>query len=81
MKLIADVLDRDPRQNRLINNGQARIGSDEAETRGELSSFVCEGRYADGIVRIVENFVRDLSKSSQQASWSAASMAQGSLTS
>ncbi len=69
MKLIADVLDRDPRQNRLINNGQARIGSDETETRGELSSFVCEGRYADGIVRIAESFVRDLSKSSQQASW------------
>ncbi|MBB1249934.1 BREX system P-loop protein BrxC [Rhizobium sp. G21] len=69
MKLIADVLDRDPRQNRLINNGQARIGSDEAETRGELASFVCEGRYADGIVRIAESFVRDLSKSSQQASW------------
>lgn len=69
MKLIADVLDRDPRQNRLINNGQARIGSDEAETRGELASFVCEGRYADGIARIVESYVRDLGKSSQQASW------------
>lgn len=69
MTLIADVLDRDPRQNRLVNNGQARIGSDEAETRGELGSFVCEGRYADGIVRIVESFCRDLGKSSQQAAW------------
>ncbi len=56
MTLIADVLVRDPRQNRLINNGQARIGSDEAETRGELSSFVCEGRYADGIVRVGREF-------------------------
>lgn len=69
MKLIAEVLDRDPRQNRLINNGQARIGSEETETRGELESFVCEGRYADGIVRIVESFTTDLRKSSQQASW------------
>ena len=69
MKIIADVLDRDPRQNRLINNGQARIGSDEAETRGELASFVCEGRYADGIVRIVESFTRDIGKPSQQAAW------------
>lgn len=69
MKIIADVLDRDPRQNRLINNGQARIGSDEAETRGELATFVCEGRYADGIVRIVESFTRDIGKSSQQAAW------------
>ncbi|MDR7225210.1 BREX system P-loop protein BrxC [Aminobacter aminovorans] len=69
MKIIADVLDRDPRQNRLVNNGQARIGSDEEETRGELTSFVCEGRYSDGIVRIVESFTRDIGKSSQQAAW------------
>ena len=69
MKIVADVLDRDPRENRLINNGQARIGSDEVETRGELASFVCEGRYADGIVRIVESFTRDIEKSSQQAAW------------
>jgi hypothetical protein len=69
MTLIADILERDPRQNRLINNGQARIGSDEAETRGELASFVCEGRYADAIARIIESFVRDLAKSSQQAAW------------
>lgn len=69
MKLIADVLDRDPRRNRLVNNGQARIGSDEAETRGELASFVCEGRYADGLVRIVESFTRDVGTSSQQAAW------------
>ena len=69
MKIIADVLDRDPRENRLINNGQARIGSDEVETRGELTSFVCEGRYADGMVRILESFTRDVEKSSQQAAW------------
>ena len=69
MTIIADVLDRDPRQNRLINNGQARIGSDDIETRGELTSFVCEGRYSDGIVRIVESFTRDIGKSSQQAAW------------
>lgn len=69
MKLISDVLDRDPRKNHLVNNGQARIGSPEAETRGELTSFVCEGRYADGIVRIVESFTRDLGRSSQQAAW------------
>ena len=36
MTIIADLLDRDPRGNRLINNGQARlIGTDE-EARGEL---------------------------------------------
>ena len=52
MTLIAGLLDRDPRQQRLINNGQARlIGTDE-EARGELRTFVCEGRYADGVTRI-----------------------------
>ena len=70
MTVIADLLDRDPRGQRLINNGQARLSdTSEDEDRGELSSFVCEGRYADGITRIVETFCRDLSKSSQQAAW------------
>lgn len=69
MTLIAGLLDRDPRHQRLINNGQARlIGTDE-EARGELRTFVCEGRYADGVTRILENFCRDIDKSSQQAAW------------
>ncbi len=69
MKSIAEVLDRDPRANRLFNNGQARIDSEERETREELVNFVCEGRYADGLVRIVESFINDMRKSSQQAAW------------
>ncbi|MGA9796697.1 MAG: BREX system P-loop protein BrxC [Rhizomicrobium sp.] len=70
MTVIADLLDRDPRGQRLINNGQARLsGTDETEDRGELKTFVCEGKYADGITRILEGFCRDLSKSSQQAAW------------
>ena len=69
MTLIADLLDRDPRHQRLMNNGQARlIGTDE-EARGELRTFVCEGRYADGVTRILESFCRDIDKSSQQAAW------------
>ncbi|MET4118814.1 hypothetical protein ABIB85_005443 [Bradyrhizobium sp. JR1.5] len=69
MTTIADLLDRDPRGQRLVNNGQARlIGTDE-EARGELRTFVCEGRYADGVTRILENFCRDIGKSSQQAAW------------
>jgi len=69
MTIIADLLDRDPRGQRLINNGQARlIGTDE-EARGELRIFVCEGRYADGVTRVLENFCRDIGKSSQQAAW------------
>src|SRR5262249_31326069 len=70
MTLIADLLDRDPRGQRLVNNGQARLSdTSEDEDRGELRTFVCEGRDADGITRIVESFCRDLGKSSQQAAW------------
>ncbi len=70
MTVIADLLDRDPRGQRLVNNGQARLSdTSPEEDRGELRTFVCEGRYADGITRIVESFCRDLGKSSQQATW------------
>ena len=54
MTVIADLLDRDPRGQRLVNNGQARLSdTSEDENRGELRIFVCEGRYADGITRIL----------------------------
>lgn len=70
MTVIADLLDRDPRGQRLVNNGQARLSdTSEEEDRGELATFVCEGRYADGLSRIIESFCRDLGKSSQQAAW------------
>jgi hypothetical protein len=70
MTTIADLLDRDPRGQRLVNNGQARLSdTSEDEDRGELRTFVCEGRYADGTSRIIESFCRDLDKTSQQAAW------------
>ena len=69
MTVIADLLDRDPRGQRLVNNGQARLIGTAEEARGELRTFVCEGRYADGVTRILENFCRDIGKSSQQAAW------------
>jgi hypothetical protein len=69
MTVIADLLDRDPRGQRLVNNGQARLIGSPEEAQGELRTFVCEGRYADGITRILETFCRDIGKSSQQAAW------------
>ena len=69
MTMIAELLDRDPRGQRLVNNGQARLsGTSEEEDRGELSTFVCEGRYAEGIADS-RSFCRDLGKTSQQAAW------------
>lgn len=71
---IKDVLQRDPASYGLVNNGQARIveaSNDRAmdELRGELSTFVCEGQYADGIQRIIRSFLDDLTRTSQKGAW------------
>jgi hypothetical protein len=73
--LIKDVLVRDPSQYALVNNGQARIQNESADEkmvaqlRGELSTFVCEGQYADGMARILESFLKGRTQPSQQAAW------------
>ena len=69
MTLIAELLDRDPRGERLVNNGQARLAGSEDEAREELKTFVCEGRYAEGMAKVLEAFCRDLDNTSQQATW------------
>src|SRR6266480_1781221 len=72
---LRDALLRDPSQYDLVNNGQARIQNESADEkmlaqlRGELSSFVCEGQYADGMARILESFLRGRTQPSQQAAW------------
>ena len=71
---IKEVLQRDPAAHPLVNKGQARIADREdeqmmRELRGELSTFVCEGQYADGIQRIVRSFLDDLGRTSQRGAW------------
>ena len=71
---IKDTLQRDPAVHPLVNQGQARItnGRDDrtqAELRGELETFVCEGQYADGIQKIVRSFLDNLGKTSQRGAW------------
>src|SRR5215472_13631109 len=72
---IKEVLLRDPSQYALVNNGQARIQNESADERmiaqlrGELSTFVCEGQYADGMARILESFLKGRTQPSQQAAW------------
>jgi hypothetical protein len=71
---IKDVLRRDPSTHPLVNQGQARI-SDKSnekvldELRGELSTFVCEGQYAEGIIKILKSFLANLTLTSQKAAW------------
>lgn len=71
---IKDVLQRDPAQYPLVNQGQARIvdtSSEQAlkELHGELSTFVCEGQYADGIDKIIRSYLANVSKTNQRAAW------------
>ncbi len=73
--LIRDTLLRDPAKEGLVNNGQARITnelSDDrvlAELRGELSTFVCEGQYAEGIIKILSSYLSNRSQTNQKAAW------------
>ena len=71
---IHDLLDRDPLRVRLANNGQARITGGEdpkvmRELRDELETFVCRGRFADALQRILERYLTNLDGSRQDAVW------------
>lgn len=71
---IKDVLQRDPATHPLVNQGQARISDSRnvlalEELRGELSTFVCEGQYAEGVQKIVRSFLDSLGKTSQRGAW------------
>ncbi len=57
-----------------MNNGQARLadtGTDKerAELIAELQNFVCEGQYADGLIRIVDSFLHHIGGTNQPAAW------------
>ncbi len=71
---IKDVLLRDPASHPLVNNGQARIADKTNDTaveelKGELSTFVCEGQYAEGILRILNSYLAGLNGTSQKGAW------------
>src|SRR3990172_438252 len=71
---IKDVLQRDASTHPLANQGQARIADKSndkvfEELRGELSTFVCEGQYADGIQRILSSYLGNVTQTSQKAAW------------
>lgn len=71
---IRDTLQRDPATHPLVNQGQVRIADrttdrEVQELQGELSTFVCEGQYAEGIQRILSSFLTCQSQTSQRAAW------------
>jgi len=73
--LIRETLLRDPAKEGLVNNGQARISDELAsdrvlkELRGELSTFVCEGQYAEGMIQILSSYLTHRSQTHQKAAW------------
>lgn len=71
---VRDTLQRDPAVYQLVNHGQARIADKTnekvlKELKGELSTFVCEGQFADGIQKIVSAYLGNLGQTSQRAAW------------
>lgn len=74
MKTIHSILRRDPAAHGLVNQGQARIadrtGEKELqELRGELSTFVCEGQFADGMQKILRSYLDNIGRTSQKGAW------------
>jgi hypothetical protein len=69
-----EVYDKDPRTNRLLNNGVAKVTSGQSDPeletlRFELTNFVCDGQYADGLSRILSTYLGNLDRSEQPGVW------------
>jgi hypothetical protein len=69
-----ELFQRDPALSKLLNDGVAAVreaASDkEIETlRYELEHFVCEGQYDDGLIRILESYLGNVSSTTQPAAW------------
>jgi hypothetical protein len=69
-----DLLLKDPTKSELLNNGVAQVrdiqNQAELQTlRYELTTFVCEGHYAKGLSRILQNYLQNLDQPEQPAVW------------
>ena len=69
-----DVFQTDPDTYRIANQGVAKTSyppSPEAMAvlRGELQTFVCDGAYASGLMRILDAFLRSAGRGSGTAVW------------
>jgi len=64
----------DPTEHEIPNLGVAKVLIPESEVefnvlRWELSHFVCDGEYANGLQRILESYLRNLDQNAQPAVW------------
>jgi hypothetical protein len=63
-----------PLKKQLLNDGVAEVADDFSDEklrllRYELQTFVCEGQYAKGMVRILESYLSNITKAKQPAAW------------
>lgn len=63
-----DVFERDPAQNSLQNDGVSKVDN-AAALRYELSTFVCEGMYEQGLFRMLDTYLSHLSLQTQPSAW------------
>ncbi len=63
-----DVLERDPSENSLQNDGVSKV-SNAAALRYELATFVCEGEYERGLYQILDTYLGHLSLPTQPSAW------------
>ena len=57
-----EFYEKDPRTNKLLNNGVAKVTTGQSDPeidtlRYEISNFVCDGQYADGLKRILTTYL------------------------
>lgn len=69
-----ELFQRDPAIAKLLNDGVAAVreaaSPKEIETlRYEVEHFVCEGQYEDGLIRILESYLGNVSSTTQPAAW------------
>jgi hypothetical protein len=69
-----EIFYRDPIQTKIPNDGVAQVVRPETEQqwdvlRWELHSFVCDGQYAQGLERILNSFLTNLTQAQQPAAW------------
>jgi hypothetical protein len=69
-----EIYEKDPRTHTLLNQGVAKVTSGQSSAeldtlRYELTNFVCDGQYAEGLSRILSTYLGHLDKTEQPGVW------------
>ncbi len=69
-----EIYEKDPRTHTLLNQGVAKVTSGQTSAeldtlRYELTNFVCDGQYAEGLSRILSTYLAHLDKPEQPGVW------------